>query len=325
MKISINDNISAKIQVLRGLAIIAVVFIHTTPEGVAQIVCRPFLNFSVGMFLFLSGMLSDAKKWKPLKRITKILIPYIIWTFLYYLELSHRAHEWIIRDYFRYLLSGGVSAIMYYVFVYCEFTLLIPLINKLANSRFKYLGFIISPLEIICMRLIPMVYGIELNKYTNNIIRLSCLGWFTYFYLGYLLGNSYLSIKAKTRTIVKLWVISVLMEMLEGYVYYSLGSNDCGTQLKLTALLTSSLCCILAFKYIRAELSRVPSLLVTLGNYSFGIFFSHLLIKWFLVLVQGFTDYVLYPFNSILLLLLSLLVVMVGHKIFGRFAKYVAF
>ena len=58
---SINDNKSAKIQALRGLAIIAVVFIHTTPGGMAQVVCRPFLNIAVGLFLFLSGMLSDAK------------------------------------------------------------------------------------------------------------------------------------------------------------------------------------------------------------------------------------------------------------------------
>jgi len=51
---------SKKIQYLRGLAIIAVVFIHNTPTGLAQVFCRPFLNFSVGLFLFLSGMLSNS-------------------------------------------------------------------------------------------------------------------------------------------------------------------------------------------------------------------------------------------------------------------------
>ena len=61
MKIS-EDN-SKKIQILRGLAIIAVVFIHNTPNGMALFFCRPFLNFSVGLFLFLSGMMSDVRKW----------------------------------------------------------------------------------------------------------------------------------------------------------------------------------------------------------------------------------------------------------------------
>lgn len=43
------DNKSYRIQVLRGLAIIAVVLIHNTPSGLAQVWCRPFINFSVGL------------------------------------------------------------------------------------------------------------------------------------------------------------------------------------------------------------------------------------------------------------------------------------
>jgi len=51
---------SNKIQIARGLAIIAVVFIHNTPSGLAQVFCRPFLNFCVGLFLFISGLMSTA-------------------------------------------------------------------------------------------------------------------------------------------------------------------------------------------------------------------------------------------------------------------------
>ena len=58
---------SYKIQILRGLAIVAVVFIHNTPDGLPQVICRPFLNFSVGLFLFLSGYLSNVKKWNVKK------------------------------------------------------------------------------------------------------------------------------------------------------------------------------------------------------------------------------------------------------------------
>ena len=78
--VSVSDSVSTKIQALRGLAIIAVVFIHCTPGGLAQVIYRPFLNIGVGLFLFFSGMLSDAKKWNPKKRLIKILIPYAIWT-----------------------------------------------------------------------------------------------------------------------------------------------------------------------------------------------------------------------------------------------------
>ena len=322
---SINDNKSAKIQALRGLAIIAVVFIHTTPGGIAQVVCRPFLNIAVGLFLFLSGMLSDVKKWKPLKRLSKILIPYAIWTFVYNLTLSYKFPDWIFRNYLYYLIFGNSAAIMYYVFVYCEFTLLIPLIDKLARSRYKYLGFIISPIEIICIRLIPIVFGIQVNKYISTIAELSCLGWFTYFYLGYLLGNNYVHVKAKTRTIIDLWAISIILQMLEGCWYLLMGIANCGTQLKLSAVLSGSLFCIMAFRYVESDYSRKPTLLVTLGNYSFGIYFSHLFIKKLLSVIPGYTDHVFYPLSAIILVMISLVVVMAGHKILGRFAKYIAF
>ena len=322
---SISENKSAKIQVLRGLAIIVVVFIHITPGGMTQVIFRPFLNIAVGLFLFLSGMLSDAKRWKPMKRLIKILIPYTIWTFAYTLTLSYKYPDRIIRNYLHHLLFGNSAAIMYYVFVYCEFTLLIPLIDKLARSRYKYFGFIISPIEIVCIRLIPIVYGIQVNKYISTIASLSCLGWFTYFYLGYLLGNNYISVKTKTRTIASLWAISLLLQMLEGYWYLSMGIANCGTQLKLSAVLSGSLFCILAFRYVESDCSIKPALLMTLGNYSFGIYFSHLFIKKLLSVIPGYTDHVFYPLSAIILVMISLLVVMAGHKILGRFAKYIAF
>ena len=49
----------------RGMAIIAVVMIHTTPAGQWQIFCKPFINFAVAAFVFLSGYLTktDNDNW----------------------------------------------------------------------------------------------------------------------------------------------------------------------------------------------------------------------------------------------------------------------
>ena len=75
------------IQIFRALSIIAVVMIHTTPSGVWQVFCRPFINFSVATFLFLSGYLTKIENdnWYVFlqKRIIRVIIPYIIWTILY--------------------------------------------------------------------------------------------------------------------------------------------------------------------------------------------------------------------------------------------------
>ena len=164
-----------KVQIIRGLAILAVVFIHNTPGGKWSVVCRPFLNFSVGMFLFLSGILSSAQRWNPKKRIVKVIIPYILWTLIYVALYNLRTPKTIPRTFFVALIKGDAAAMMYYVFVYCEFTLLIPTIDKLARSKYKYVGFIITPAEIILMRLGPMLIGYQISGTLKAVMHVSCL------------------------------------------------------------------------------------------------------------------------------------------------------
>lgn len=202
MKEQENKGKSYKIQLLRGLAILAVVFIHNTPGGKWSVICRPFLNFSVGMFLFLSGMLSSAQRWNPKKRIVKVMIPYILWTLIYVALYNLRTPKTILRTVLVALVKGDAAAMMYYVFVYCEFTLLIPMIDKLARSKCKYVGFIITPVEIILMRLGPMLMGYQIGGTLKAVMHVSCLGWFTYFYLGYLLGNNLLELRLKNQDLI---------------------------------------------------------------------------------------------------------------------------
>ena len=54
-EVSFIKNKNTKIQILRAIAIIAVVMIHTCPDGIMQVYASPFINFSVATFLFLSG------------------------------------------------------------------------------------------------------------------------------------------------------------------------------------------------------------------------------------------------------------------------------
>jgi surface polysaccharide O-acyltransferase-like enzyme len=180
---------SEKIQILRGISIIAVVCIHSAPAGLPQVYLRPFLNFCVGMFLFLSGMLSDSNSWHVKKRIMKILIPYILWTFIYSLFNSYRSLFLFPQNFFKSLITASSAAVMYYVFVYIQLTLLIPVIDKLARSKSSLLGFLISPLEILFMKTIPVLFGYEFNRLITNVIGISCIGWFIFFYMGYVLGN----------------------------------------------------------------------------------------------------------------------------------------
>lgn len=315
---------SYKIQILRGLAIVAVVCIHNTPLGPAQVWCRPFINFGVGLFLFLSAMLSNAEKWQPKKRIVKVVIPYIIWTFIYVVISNIKNPSAIPMAYIKTLLTANSAAIMYYIFVYCEFTLLIPLIDKLARSKYKYLGFFIIPLEIIFIRLIPLVCGITINKHLAIISSVSCLGWFTYYYLGYLIGNGLVQIKVQTKNLFILWCGAIALQIAEGYWYLSMGETNCGTQIKLSSILAGSLFALLAYKFIMNKKHFEQKILFKLGEISFGIYFSHLAVMMVLNKVPYYEAFAIYPINAVLVIICTSACVYVGRKVLGKYAKYLA-
>lgn len=321
----ITENKSYKIQLLRGVAIIAVVAIHNTPGGLASVWIRPFINFAVGMFLFLSGMLSSAEKWKPWKRIKKIIIPYLIWTMVYAVLKNLRTPAMIPLSYVKMVFTGTGAAVMYYVFVYCELTLLIPLIDKLAASKFKYLGFIISPLEIIIMHLIPVLTGYELNSYVIMITDISCLGWFTYFYLGYLIGNGYITVKLSTPMLAVLWCIGILLQFAEGYWLYSMGDPNSGTQVKLSAVFTGVFFVLLAYRYIDSEKNYKIKLLHILGDHSFGIFYAHIAVQMLILSIPLYREIVLFPLNAAVVIFITLGLAAAGRKLLGKNAKYLAF
>lgn len=322
MKLTIEQ--SKRIQYLRGLAIIAVVFIHNTPVGLAQVFVRPFLNFSVGLFLFLSGMLSNLSKWNPKKRIIKVLVPYVLWTLIYSIMHNMQNPVSIPTVFLKNLLLGNAAGVMYYVFVYCQFTLLIPFIDKLARSRFKYWGFMISPLEIMIMRSVPVILGLEINYYISIVVGLSCIGWFTYFYLGYLIGNGLISIDCCTRKLLLFWMVSILFQMAEGFYYYSLGYENCGTQLKVTTVISGVLFALITYRYVMHDSNKNFKILKLLGDNSFGIYFAHIAVMEVIRRIPGYVKYATYPLNAIISLVLTTICVLLGKRILGKYSSFLA-
>lgn len=278
----------------------------------------------MGLFIFLSGMLSNASYWKPWKRIKKVLIPYLIWTAVYVVFSNYKTPLLIPMNYIWDLLTGQSSAIMYYIFVYIQFTLLIPLIDRIAKSKFKYWGFIISPLEIIIMRLVPLVIGVKMNEYLQIVISVSCLGWFSYFYLGYLLGNGLLKFSISKKKLQMMLFIAFVLQIIEGYWYYTMGNWNCGTQLKLSSILTGCLFSVLVYLYIESEQCNECKLLYLFGECSFGIYFSHLAIMSILSKIPHYGEFVIYPINAVVALSISLGFVLLSRRIFGKYSKYLA-
>ena len=315
---------SYNIQLLRGLAIIAVVLIHITPEGTARIWFRPFVNFAVATFVFLSGMLSTADRWAPWKRVKKVLIPYAIWTFVYVAVNTCSTPEKIIPVYLLNLAIASAAPMMYYIFVYCELTLLIPLTDKIARSRFRFLGFIISPMEIILMRILPIVTGCELHPYIKILTDISCLPWFTFFYLGYLLGNGLLKIALSDAKILALTFLGICLQFLEGYWYNLMGSKTTGTQNSLSVVFTCCFLALFAYKYIDTEKYPRSQILFELGNCSFGIYFIHYLAIRYLYLLPFF-HHLIFPLDAMVVISISFLIVLAVRKLLPGKSKYLGF
>ena len=314
---------SYTIQVIRGICIIAVVVTHSGPIGFPLVFYRPVINCAVGVFLFLSGLLSSAERWHPLKRISKVIFPYIVWTLIYAGIKYFNEPAKIPLDFLGKLFKGNATSTMYYVLVYCQFALLIPLIDKLARSRFKILGFLISPVEMIVMRYLPVLLGYENSEAVSIIMGISCLVWFTYFYTGYLLGNNLMEIKISNVVLVLALIASIVLESFETYLIYCTGDTDPGTQKKLTSLLTGFLFTLIFYRIIKSGKCPEIKSLHLLGDYSFGIYLCHIAFIYFMKFIPGYKDIFIFPVNSAIALLISLLFVVLIKKLLGKYSKYV--
>lgn len=296
------------IQVLRALAIISVVMIHTTPLGTCQAVCRPVINFSVATFLFLSGYLTKTENdnWGNFckKRIIRVLIPYVIWTVLYTLPAIISGKESILQI-AKNLITARAAATLYYIFVYIQFVLLTPFLARLAKSRYRNLGWWVAPISMIIFKY--TFWLTDLNS--NSIISLfwgdACLGWFTYYYLGLILGNKILKPQFSLKKLTLLYVAALILETAEGYALLRIGEVDCGTQLKLTSLITSSIFLLLVYTILnKPEINIKNKVLRSIGDLSFGIYLCHIMI---MLLLERYAFYKALPFplTSVLVVLLS--------------------
>ena len=315
-----------KIQILRAIAIMAVIMIHTCPNGIIQVWARPFINFAVATFLFLSGYLTDVSKISIKKfykkRIIRVFVPYTIWSILYttlgFISSGIDLKKYVIN----FLIAGG-AATMYYIFVYIQFVILTPLLGKLLKKKYWFLGFAIAPISLI-IKYYWLLTGTTPNKYISAIWGVCCLGWFTFYYLGLYLKNTPKPKKYNSKIIIPIYLITVIIQIIEGIFWYRFGEVNCGTQLKLSSLLTSSIFILIAYIYINNTTFKGNCKpLLFIGNYSFGVYISHCLIIELLSHIIPFWDSIPFVINSLIVLLITLLCVVIGKKICGeKISKY---
>lgn len=312
-----------KVQILRAIAIFAVVMIHTCPSGLKSVAIRPLINFGVGMFIFLSGYLTKLEVENISgfyrKRIVRILLPYLIWTTVYTIVLYG------MDDLIPNILTTKACYAFYYVGVYIQFVLLTPVIGKLIRSKYRWIGWAVQPIFIILLIYIPEFMNKPLEHPWNGIF---FVVWFSMYYLGMALGNKVIKIDLNKKVIFVLLVASICLQWGEGIAWYKFDHvSMAASQIKFSAMLTTIMFIICAYRFIESEKYEAKdnilyNVVVRIGDYSFGIFLVHsLLIS--IAYKTSFWKLIPFPISSVLIFFVSLCCVVIGTKVLGKkISKY---
>ncbi|WP_278474813.1 acyltransferase [Megamonas funiformis] len=314
---NLTNEMSNKIQICRAIAIIAVVIIHNCPQEYEGIVIRCFVNFAVALFIFLSGYLTklvnNGIKIFYKKRLLRVFIPYGIWSVLYTM-VSGKWDNFVFN-----FITGQCCDIYYFIIVYIQLTILAPWISRLIQSKYWKLGFLITPIFIA----IEYVYTINDNSIVFPFNALFFVVWFIFFYLGMCIRNGNISISLNFKRLCCLFIAGYVIQLIESIIWYVYGNyNMATTQLKFSAILYSVIVSMIAYLWIIKEknisYNKIINVFIVIGNYSFGIYLTHIVLMGVLnKTVYKFID-IIFPFNIVLIILIEVIGISFMAKFCGK-------
>lgn len=243
------------------------------------------------------------------KKIFRLIPPLIIWDITHlFLNLLVNNEINIFKILVSFLLANS-AAHLYYIFVLIQLMIIAPILVRISKSNFKFYPLFITFLYNFIILLLKVIYDIDIPLYNYWIF-----GWLTYFYLGIIIREIDLKFIIKKRYIFIVFFLSVL----EGIIVFSL-NNDfyslATSQLALFNTFYSCFICIYLYQN-KMKLKDVFSnkLLITLGDFSFGIYLSHLMILFFVKKVFSLLS-INYYFNVLLIFIFVV--------IFSLFINYI--
>jgi fucose 4-O-acetylase-like acetyltransferase len=274
----------------RGLAIIAVVSIHAAYLVLADDINRYLvayfnvLLFAVPAFIFISGYWSGQKPMGSsadyraflTKRLSRILIPYLFWSFVWLGYEASRTHDFNGSEIIRKLFLGQACIGYYFIILLAQLYILTPL--------FKYINRKSFGLELVLLLNIISLSILYLSRLFSIIwplpASLPFYSWIIFYEIGLLAGDydnrKTLMPKNMRFLILPAIFISLLISELEAMIILSKADN---LNFALSATKFSSVfysvCVILGFLLVREHIKYWPKSLVILGNFSFGIYLIH--------------------------------------------------
>lgn len=275
--------------ILRGLAILGVVAIHSSSTGLLfsensinfdfTVLWRNLLNFSVPMFLAISGYFLAKKKFENYgnyfsylkKQIPRVYIPLFFWSIIS-LSLAILIQNKSVIDELVKLVTFRSSIPYYFIALIIQFYILLPVLNRLANKRGLMLSIAISLIATSIIFYLRYFTDISLPVilYAGNFAT-----WMMFFVLGLYIGTSG-KIKISNKLIVIIIFVFYTLSSIETYLLIDMfhQAKNAVTAVKASSFMYSFALIIFLFNnrdWIKSKLLK------KFGEMSFAIYLIHML------------------------------------------------
>jgi surface polysaccharide O-acyltransferase-like enzyme len=203
-------NYNPAVDLLRIFSILAVVLIHTSTRILesthmdlihhqGSLLLNQISRFAVPLFFMISGFVLELSYKNNFldylkKRISKIFVPYLFWSALYYFFIYTKHSD----NFFQAILSGSASYQLYFIPALLVLYLLFPLLHKLyslfanklvllililAQTRLLYLDYhlqglnIYYPLNIAALNFLVFVLGMMAFVNQEQLLKIAKRVW----------------------------------------------------------------------------------------------------------------------------------------------------
>lgn len=270
----------------RAVAIMLVVMLHMSANSFASFGENWWISLTydsltracVPLFFMLSGALLLQKS-EPAtlfykKRMAKILIPLVFWSYVYLLYRKYYVGESELSLSPLMLLNGPVYYHLWFLYSIIAVYLFTPMLRFYAINATNSVKLLILALWFFSQSVQPFAAIVGWNLYVG--IDLGFVSrFFGFVLLGeYLVSNRYM---LKKRALIAIFIVSTLLTMILTYKIsqQSGAANEAWFQYHSPFVITAAIALFLLS--MNAKLA-LPALLEPVSTYSFGIYFVHIII-----------------------------------------------
>lgn len=302
----VKENKKIYFEVMRILACFFVIFTHTRNDGYflfstysvgsfpffIYMIFPVFAKFSVAMFFAISGALlldkDETIKDVLKKRVSKIVLILICWSFIYYIiEVFMSGVTFNLNTFITKLYSSSWNYTYWYIYAYIGFLLALPFMRKLVKNMTDKEFIYMFVLAFIFIAILPLMqYFLGIEKINSNI-NFSWLTTRAFLYpcLGYFLEHR-VDIKKVKKYLPVLWIVNIFTLMLTCFLTYihvkKIGICYEGksqvffwhfVMINCTAL-------FITIKYYFTSIKlneRISKLIISIGKSTLGIYLMHLM------------------------------------------------